>query len=162
MNSWKSKIIIPAWLAIASIVPAAHAQSTARSSNSAKSSQVSVTDAKTSAPGGLIGACAAAAVELSQSRELITALENEKRVIAQRLETEKRTTALLTEIDNTRRSENDALRAALAAKNETIAAKDGVIATQVKLVEALKHKKTPPWKRVGDILIGAAAALILK
>jgi hypothetical protein len=65
-------------------------------------------------------------------------------------------------LNETRKSENDALRAALAAKNETIAAKDAVIAGQDKLIDALKQKKTSPWKRLSDVLLGAAIFAILK
>ena len=104
----------------------------------------------------------AAAVELEKSRSLISSLESENRLLSARLETEKRTTDILTEINETRKSETDALRSVVGAKNETIAAKDAVIVSQDKLVEALKKKKTSPWRRVGDILIGVAALAIFK
>jgi hypothetical protein len=71
-------------------------------------------------------------------------------------------TATLNELNETRRQESDALRAALAAKNETIVAKDGAIAAQDRLIEALENKRPSPWRRIGDILIGAAAIAILK
>lgn len=110
----------------------------------------------------VVAACMATAVELEKTRVLVTALDDEKVGLKERLETEKRTTVLLTELNNTRKSEAEALKAAITAKNETIAAKDAVIERQDKLVEALKAKKPSPWRRLGDILIGAAAAMILK
>ena len=54
------------------------------------------------------------------------------------------------------------MRITVAAKNETIAAKDAVIASQDKLIETLKRKKASIWRRLGDVLIGAAAIAILK
>ncbi len=69
---------------------------------------------------------------------------------------------MLLELNETRKSENAALRTAVAAKNETIAAKDAVIAAQDKLVTGLKSKRSSPWKRLGDVLIGVAIAAILK
>ncbi|MEQ1604566.1 MAG: hypothetical protein ABL999_06830 [Pyrinomonadaceae bacterium] len=113
-------------------------------------------------PGNVLASCAAAVEELKASRILIDALEIENASLKTRLETEKQMTATLTEVNETRRSESDALRNAIAAKNETIAAKDAVITSQDKLVEALKKKKPSPWRRIGDILIGAAAIAVLK
>jgi hypothetical protein len=104
----------------------------------------------------------ATAVEVEKSRVLITALETENRLLTERLEAEKQTTAILTELTGTQRSEADALRSAVAAKDETIATKDAVIASQDRLIEALKKKKSSPWRRLGDILIGAAAGAILR
>lgn len=107
-------------------------------------------------------ACAAAIYELKASRVLIAALETENTSLKSRLDTEKRTNALMAELNETRKNETDALRAALAAKNETIAAKVASIASQDKLIEVLKKKKSSPWRRLGDILIGAAVFAILK
>ena len=104
----------------------------------------------------------AAVEELAASRVLIDALESENAALKTRLGTEKQLTVVLTELNETRKSEADALRATVAAKNETIAAKDAVIAQQDKLVEALKGKKTSPWRRIGDLLIGAAIFAVLK
>ncbi len=104
----------------------------------------------------------ATAVELEKTRILVGALESENSTLKTRLETEKRAMAILSELNETRKSEADALKAALAAKNETIAAKDAVIASQDKLVAALKTKKSSPWRRLGDVLIGAAVFAILK
>jgi hypothetical protein len=143
---------------------AAHAQSPQPPTSSAKSSPSSATaaDKNDAFENGLIGACAAAAEELSQSRGLIDALERENGLLRQRLETERRFSETLGELNAARRSEAGALRAALTAKDETIDAKDKVIAAQERLVDALKKKRTSPWKRLGDVLIGAAAAIILK
>jgi len=110
----------------------------------------------------VIAACMATAVELEKARVTVSVLDGVNRLLTERLETEKRATAVLTELNETRKNENDALRAAVTAKNETISAKDAAIASQDKLIEALKKKKTSPWRRVGDILIGAAAGLILR
>jgi len=104
----------------------------------------------------------AVAVELEKTRVLADALETEKRVAVERLDTERRTTALLTELAATQRSEADALRAAIQAKNETIAAKDNVIAAQEKLTASLKAKRPSLLRRIGDMLAGAAAVAIFK
>ncbi|MFN2502147.1 MAG: hypothetical protein ABR530_09060 [Pyrinomonadaceae bacterium] len=117
---------------------------------------------RTPAEPNVIPACMAAADELAKSRVLVTALESEITVARQRLDTEKQTTAILTELNSTRRAEADALRQAVTTKDETIAAKDGVIAAQDKLVDALKKKRPSPWRRIGDILVGVAVAAILK
>lgn len=107
-------------------------------------------------------ACAAAVDELKASRVLIDALESENTALRSRLETEKRATQLLEELNATRKSETDALRRALDAKNETIAAKDAVIASQDKLIETLKSKKQSPWKRVLDILVGVGVGAVVR
>ncbi|MEJ7624079.1 MAG: hypothetical protein WKF34_08790 [Pyrinomonadaceae bacterium] len=107
-------------------------------------------------------ACAAAVEELQTSRTMIDALEIENASLNTRLETEKRLTAIQSELITTHTSEADALRTALAAKNETIAAKDLVIASQDRLAETLKKQRQSPLKRIGDILIGVAAGIILK
>ena len=100
--------------------------------------------------------------ELEKTRALVDALERENKAITERLETEKRTTALMQELIDTRRQESDSLRAAVDAKNETIAAKDAVIDSQGKLIATLKKNKSSPWRRIGDILIGAAVFAVLK
>jgi hypothetical protein len=110
----------------------------------------------------IVSACNAAVGELKASRRLIDLLESENSMLRERLETEKRTTALLTELNETRRAESDALRNAVAAKNETLLTKDAVIASQDKLIVTLKTKKSSPWKRLGDVLIGVAAGMVLR
>ena len=111
---------------------------------------------------GLINACAAAVNDLKANRELVESLTTENDALRTRLETEKQITALLTELNETRKSETDALRETVTAKNEAIVAKDAVIASQDKLIETLKKKKSSPWKRLGDVLIGAALFAVLK
>lgn len=109
-----------------------------------------------------INSCSAATGELRASRELIAALDDENSVLKARLETEKRTTELLAELNETRRSEAEALRLAVAAKNDVISAKDLVIGSQERLIGTLQKKKSSPWKRVGDVLIGIAAGVLLR
>ena len=104
----------------------------------------------------------AAAIELEKTRVLAAALEAENTGLTDRLGIEKRTVSILTELAATRAAESDALRAAVEAKNEIIKAKDLVISAQEKLADALKTKRPSPWRRIGDILIGAAAAAVLK
>jgi hypothetical protein len=110
----------------------------------------------------ILPACMATAVELEKTRVLVSTLEDENRALNERLEIEKKTTAILNELNATRRSESEALRETLAAKNETIKAKDAVIASQDKLITTLKSKKRSPLGRIGDILIGAAVFAVLK
>lgn len=109
-----------------------------------------------------MNACAAALDELKASRALVDALESENAALKARLETEKRAAAILAEINETRRSESEALRSTVAAKNETIVAKDAVIASQERLIETLKTKKTSIWTRLGDIAVGAAIGALLR
>lgn len=104
----------------------------------------------------------AAAEELTRARVLIDKLETANKLLVERLETEKRASALLQELNDTRRSETEALKTALAAKDETIAAKNAVIATEEKLIETLKRKKSSPWKRVLDVLAGIGVGAILR
>ena len=104
----------------------------------------------------------AAAIELENSRAMITSLEAENAAMRERLETEKRLTSVLAELAATQKAESAALRAAIDAKDETIRAKDSVIAAQDKYTAELKPRSRSPWRRVGDILIGAAAAALLK
>ena len=93
---------------------------------------------------------------------IVSSLENENTALAERLETEKQTSAILKELNETRKNESSALRDALAAKNETIAAQEKVIVSQDKLIAGLKNKKRSPLGRIGDILIGAAISAVLK
>ncbi len=110
----------------------------------------------------MVNACAAAADELAKSRQLAAVLEKENGLLNERVEAAKRSSALLKELNDTRKSENEALRAAIAAKNETIAAKDAVISKQDDLVRELKNKKTSPWKRLADVMLGVAIFAVLK
>jgi hypothetical protein len=119
-------------------------------------------NSKTGPEDTVLSACTAAADELAASRTLITSLENENTALKQRLDTEKRTTALLTELNETRKSETEALRSTIAAKGETLTAKDAVIASQDKLIDALKRKKSSPWKRIMYALAGMGIGAFLR
>ena len=68
---------------------------------------------------------------------------------------------VLTELNETRKAESEAIRSTLAAKNEALTAKDAVSASQDKLIETLKRKKPSPWKRLGDVLIGIGIGTLL-
>jgi hypothetical protein len=89
-------------------------------------------------------------------------LETANGALEERLAMEKRQTELLRELNETRKSETAALAAALNAKNQTITAKDSVIVSQEKLIETLKRKKTSPWKRLADVLIGVGVGVVLR
>lgn len=104
----------------------------------------------------------AQSVELAAADRLIEALERENAALRDRLETEKQATAVLTELNDARRREAEALRTALAAKNETIAAKDAAINAQETLIEDLRRKRVSIWKRIGDVAIGIAAGALLR
>ena len=179
MKNWKSlKLTLPV-LALMLSVHAVFAQSPAPQTNSASGLQKSgtgvgsphVSKGSTSSralPYGratdtdVISACAAAVEDLRATRGLAEALERENTALIARLEIERQSVGLLTELNETRRSETEALRGTVAAKNEAIAAKDALITSQEKLIEALKKKKSSPWKRLGDVLIGAAVIAVLK
>ncbi len=153
-------------LATAFAVLALFAQSKAQVPNSVPSSPNSGTRAasekKEFSQRDLIDACAAAAEELAKTRQLASAFEEENRTLVERLEIAKRSSAIQKELNETRKSETEALKAAVAAKNETIATKDAVIGKQEDLVRELKNKKTSPWKRLGDVLLGVAVFAVLK
>lgn len=100
--------------------------------------------------------------ELELSQRLIAALERENAALKQRLDTEKTSNELLTELNETRKSEAESLRQTIAAKNEALAAKDAVIAAQDSLIASLKQKKTSVWKRIGDIAIGVIAGAAIR
>ena len=187
MKNWKSLLLTAVFVAGAWSAQNAPAQPPPTQSSSAYNSQSSATPAnepeaepqkvlklterqslsanraaKPQENRDLVNACAAAVHELRESRGLIDSLASENRALSERLETEQQTTAILTELNETRKSESEALRAAINAKNETIAAKDSVIAAQDKLVGALKAKKPSTLRRIGDVLIGAAIFAVLK
>ena len=171
MKNLRHKILIPLVLVVMSSVHVLLGQSTQTKANSAPSSTNSGTraneedtrpESRDGSRGGLIRSCMAAAVDLERTRILVDELERENRLLGERLEIERRTTTLLTELNETRKGESEALRSTITAKNETITAKDAVIASQDKLIETLKRKKTSVWRRLGDVLIGAAAIAVLK
>ena len=101
-------------------------------------------------------------VELAAADRLIEALERENAALRERLDTEKQAITVLTELNDARRREADALRTALAAKNETIAAKDAALEAQAGVIEDLRRKRTSIWKRIGDVAIGIAAGALLR
>lgn len=149
-------------LAALLIVLVLYAGSKAQPPNSAESSPKPATRANDPGASQIINACAAAVDELSATRRLAAALERENAALRDRLETASHIQAVLKELSETRRGEAEALRAAVTAKNETITAKDAAIAKQDTLIAELKKRKSSPWKRVGDVLIGVAAAMVLK
>jgi hypothetical protein len=110
----------------------------------------------------LINSCAAAVEDLAKTRILVDALERENSLLKERLETEKRTSGVLLELNETRKAEALSLRETVAAKNETITAKDAVVAAQDKLIETLKKKKTSPLKRIQDVLVGVALMALFR
>jgi len=110
----------------------------------------------------IIDACAATADDLKATRTYASNLESENKLLSERLETEKKTTAILTELNKTREAENAALRDTVMAKNETIAAKDAVITAQDKLVAKLQKNKSSPWQRAADVLLGVGLFALLR
>ena len=160
MKNFKNSILILTALAAASTAPAGFAQSNQPSPSSAKSSRPSDTDATSRST--VVNACSAAVGELVESRALTAALEKENTALKERLETELRITAVLAKANDARESETAALRIALAAKDETIAAKDAVIENRRQMIETLKKKSSSPFKRIADVLVGAAIFAIIK
>ncbi len=135
--------------------------SKAQAQTSAGSSPTSVIPAKTDEQ-KIINACAATAIDLEKTRINEANLESENKALNERLDTERRTTALYAELNETRKGENRALSDTVAAKNETIAAKNQVIEKQDLLVNKLKKNKSSPIEKVGGILVGVALTLLLK
>src|SRR5204863_8965634 len=159
--------LLPAVLVLMLSVLAASAQQPQLPARSAESSPSSGTDASRRLADGrrqekIFSACNSAADELRRSRILIDALETENAALRARLDTEKRANELLTDLNETRRAESEALKLTVAAKNETIAANDSAIAAQDKLIATLKTKKRSPWGRIADILLGAGVIAIIK
>lgn len=165
-NSRRSVVTLAMLAAMLSVqsVSGQPAQTQPSSAESSKNSDIHVKHGGEPQRDGprTLNACSAAADELKASRRLIELLESETALLKDRLATEKQTTSLLLELTATQKAESEALRNAINAKNETIAAKDKVIETQSKLVDALNKKKTSPWKRIGDVLIGVAAGMVFR
>jgi len=159
MKNSKIYLLIPAMLVLLPAVLAAQERPTPGPKNSAESSANSGTAAGTK---GIIAACMAAAEDLAAERRFSDALDSENRLLKQMLATERHSAELAAELSQTQRSEAAALRTALAAQNDALAAKDAQLAAQEKLIDELKRKKPSPWRRLRDILIGAAAAAVLK
>ena len=110
----------------------------------------------------MISACSATADELRATRTLVSLLETENAALKQRLETEQRIITLLTELNQTRTREAEALRSTVASQSATIQAKDTALAAQDKLIAELRRKKSSPWKRVMDVLVGVGVGVILR
>jgi CRISPR/Cas system-associated endonuclease Cas3-HD len=110
----------------------------------------------------IISACSAAAEELAAARNLIEALEAEKLALAERLETEKQISKLLNMIAEGEKKRAIALEETIAMQKELSAANKRLIEKQGEEIIRLQKKKSTLLKRLGDFLIGAAAALILK
>lgn len=139
---------------------ALYGQSTPPSTSSAPGSTHSGTRAERS--DALTQACSGAVRELEAARRLTDLLERENALLKDRLETERRTSALLAELNAARRAEAEALRSALAASSKTLDAKDEAIAAQRKLIDSLRSKRSSPWKRLGDFLMGVAAGALVR
>lgn len=107
-------------------------------------------------------ACSAAADDLAATRQLAAALDAENAALRSRLDTEKAAARLLQELNTTRAAEANSLREALAAKNQAITAKDRLIEADEKLIADLKRHRMTIWRRIGDILLGAGVAAIVK
>ena len=165
MKNLKISRLLPAALVLMLSVLAASAQPPQPQTRSVESSPTSVTRVSEQPIANsekLLSACNAAADELRASRDLIDALEAENASLRSRIDTEKRANELLTELNEAHRAETEALKFALAAKNETLNTKDLVIDAQDKLIATLKTKKRSPWSRVADVAIGAAIGIILR
>ena len=159
-NKLKTLLILPA---ITSAVLVLCGPSKAQTPSSAQNSPPSATRASnTNTEAAAVNACSAAAEDLRQTRALVVALENENAALRKRLEIAARTETVLYELNETRKGETQALRNTITAKNETIEAKDAVIARQDELVTELKRRKSSPWKRLGDVLIGIGVSTILR
>lgn len=156
-NSLKQELL-HAMLAVITLTFATLSLNAQTQPNSANVSRGSATRASDA----LVKSCSAVAIELEAARELITTLEDENKSLDARLATEREANGLLTELSATRKSESEALRSALAAKDEALAAKQDVITAQDRLLAELKMKKRSALSRITDILIGAGAALILR
>lgn len=158
MKNLRKLPLLFAMLAAMSSAFAAQDKPTQTSNNSASNSPPSATAVKKS---DAISACSNAVADLKATRKLVDSLDAENKQLRDRLVTEQQLTATLTELNTTRKSENEALRTAIAAKDETILAKNSAIDSQANLIDSLKRKKPSFLGRIGDVLAGAAAALIL-
>jgi hypothetical protein len=104
----------------------------------------------------------AAANEIETSRRLITLLEEENALLKKRLATEIEVSKVLNQLAESRRLEAEALRKAAEAKDDAIAALKQQTETQEKIIAELKRRRSSPLRRIGDVLIGIAAGMILR
>lgn len=86
----------------------------------------------------------------------------ENRLLRDRLAVSKRLEDGLSALNETRDKEAETLRRAIAAKDRIILEKNTAIVKQEEIIAELKRRKDSPWKKVGYILVGIAAASILK
>lgn len=152
----------PSLLAAVLIVLVLSAASRSQPPSSAESSPKPATLASEPDARNVVSPCAAAVEELAAIRRLVSALENENAGLRGRLETARRLEAVLIELNAERRGETDALRAAIAAKDKEIEAKDTAMKQQTEMISELKKRKSSPLKRLGDVLAGIAIAAILR
>ncbi|MBL8180250.1 MAG: hypothetical protein JNL64_01425 [Blastocatellia bacterium] len=158
MKNSQKLLLTFAMLAAMSSVLAAQDKPQPTNAGSAKSSPPSATVANRDA---VLAACANAARDLAATRKLVAALDDENKALNERLATERQLTTTLAELNATRKSESEALRTAITAKDETIAAKNSAIDAQAKLIENLKRKRTSILGRISGVIAGAAVALLL-
>lgn len=104
----------------------------------------------------------AAAVDLESTRELAAELDKKSELLTERLRSEENANGLAAEMIRTQASAISSLKDAIKAKDDAAGSKDAVIAAQEKLIESLRRKRSSPWSRIRDILIGAGAVLIFK
>lgn len=86
----------------------------------------------------------------------------ENRLLRERLAVSKRLEDGLSALNETRDKEAETLRRAIEAKDRIILEKNTAIVKQEEIIAELKRRKDSPWKKVGYILVGIAAASILK
>jgi hypothetical protein len=161
MKNLKRTLLILSVLAAMQTTLAAQTASPQAMTNSAQSSPGSVTHAPAKKRVDATAACMAAAIDLEKTRQLAASLDAENAALRSRLETGERMNEVLTELNAARRDETQALRTALAAKDETVRAKDAALAAQDKLIAELKARRPSMLRRVGEIAIGAVAGAVL-
>ena len=159
MKNWKEWKAILATLVLMLSVDATYGQAEQPPTNSADGSRNSATRATDES---VLNACSSAVQELTASRRLIKLLESEAALLRSRLESEKQANVRLSELNQARMSEAEALRSAVAAERDSIVAKNDVIDAQRKLLDELKAKKRSVWSRIGDVAIGIAAGALLR
>jgi hypothetical protein len=100
--------------------------------------------------------------ELELQDRLIAAQDEQLRLTNERLETEKKTSAIALDLADSRKREAEALRAAVVAAKDAIAAKDSIIANKDKEIEILKKKKPSFLTIVKTVAVGIGIGMILR
>lgn len=100
--------------------------------------------------------------ELELQDKVITAQDKLITALNDRLSTEKEKSALALELAEARKREAEAQRIAAGSAVEAIAAKDKIIANKDEQIEILKKKKPSILKRIGDVMLGVAAASLIR